>query len=181
MGVPSVIEVRKDSFRDADGDTLTFSTRQVNGQTLPAWINVTETTELVRYSLSPNAASSGVLALRLTATDTDGRAVSSRFSLEVLPSLIVDQLNHVVDFTEDTTKDLPTLTLSTPSSTVTVEMTLSEAEAGVLTTPTSGSATATYNSARGVWSVTGSPRVLPLYNVGYIAAGTPKSLTFSQN
>ncbi len=24
-------------------------------------------------------------------------------------------------------------------------------------------------------------RVLPLYNVGYIAAGTPKSLTFSQN
>ncbi len=23
--------------------------------------------------------------------------------------------------------------------------------------------------------------VLPLYNVGYIAAGTPKSLTFSQN
>ncbi len=27
----------------------------------------------------------------------------------------------------------------------------------------------------------GSDRVLPLYNVGYIAAGTPKSLTFSQN
>ncbi len=24
-------------------------------------------------------------------------------------------------------------------------------------------------------------RVLPLYNVGYITAGTPKSLTFSQN
>ncbi len=29
--------------------------------------------------------------------------------------------------------------------------------------------------------IEGLPRVLPLYNVGYITAGTPKSLTFSQN
>ncbi len=30
-------------------------------------------------------------------------------------------------------------------------------------------------------SIRAAEGVLPLYNVGYIAAGTPKSLTFSQN
>ncbi len=142
-----------DSFKDVD-DVLTYTAQLKDGSALPAWLKFDSATRT--FSGTPTRDDLGGLAVKVTATDGQFSA-SSAFDLLIEPSLTVDQLNYVVNFIEDTTKDLPDIIISTPASSVTVEMSLSTADAGVLTTPSSGSVTATYNSARGVWSVTGSP------------------------
>lgn len=67
-------------FEDDDlGDTLTYSAGLTDGQALPAWLVVDPATG----SFSGNPASSGVMSIRVTATDSAGASASSTFSLSV--------------------------------------------------------------------------------------------------
>lgn len=80
-----------DSFRDVDGDALTFSITMQDGSTVPTGIRIDETTGTVSVDASglvnPDTASQ-TYNLVVTATDTDGLTISSPTQLVVANNLI---------------------------------------------------------------------------------------------
>jgi len=70
------------TFADSDpGDTLTFTATLANGAPLPVWLNFNAATRT--FSGTPDVGSPGVVALRVTATDSGGLSAQSDFSLSV--------------------------------------------------------------------------------------------------
>ena len=99
---PLRVVVPADTFSDVDaGDALAFSAGLANGAALPAWLRFDVATRT--FSGTPGEDDSGVMTVRVTATDTAGASAWSDFTLTVepvndapvlarpLPSLQVDQ------------------------------------------------------------------------------------------
>lgn len=74
------ITIPDGAFADADGDLLNYS-MSLDGAPLPAWLAFDSAT--MTLSGTPGDADTGVLQLRLTATDGGGKAVSTEFALNV--------------------------------------------------------------------------------------------------
>lgn len=76
--------VPAEAFADADldsGDVLTYSATLANGDALPAWLAFDPSTRT--FSGTPADVNVGSLAVKVTATDAAGAAVSSSFTLSV--------------------------------------------------------------------------------------------------
>ncbi|MDA5193991.1 putative Ig domain-containing protein [Govanella unica] len=69
------------TFTDADGDTLTYTATLEDGSALPSWLVFNAATK--SFSGTPELAHVGGLAIKVTATDPSGAAVSDIFSLTV--------------------------------------------------------------------------------------------------
>jgi len=70
------------TFGDVDvGDTLSYSAKLANGAALPSWLAFNAATRT--FSGTPLNADVGTLALKVTATDAAGAAVSSTFNVTV--------------------------------------------------------------------------------------------------
>ena len=81
------IAVPSTAFRDADGDSLSYSASLANGAGLPSWLKFDPAT--ATFSGKPPAAWNGALALKVTATD--GRSkVSDSFIVREVPELSGD-------------------------------------------------------------------------------------------
>ncbi len=70
------------AFADVDaGDSLTYSAQLADGSSLPSWLTFDGATRT--FSGEPGASDSGVLSIRVTATDQSGASVSDDFTLTV--------------------------------------------------------------------------------------------------
>ncbi|PXF29262.1 hypothetical protein WH50_21760, partial [Pokkaliibacter plantistimulans] len=75
--------VPANTFTDVDaGDTLTLSATLADGSALPSWLSFDASTGT--FSGTPDNGDVGVIRIKVTATDTQGAAVSSDFSLTVI-------------------------------------------------------------------------------------------------
>jgi Putative Ig domain/Domain of unknown function (DUF4214)/Peptidase M10 serralysin C terminal len=80
VGKAFTLQVPATAFADVDvGDSLRFSASQVNGNALPNWLNFNSATGT--FSGTPDAANTGNLFVRVTATDNANLAVSSDFHI----------------------------------------------------------------------------------------------------
>ena len=77
------------TFADADGDTLTYTATQANGDPLPSWMGFTAATRT--FLGVPQASNLGTVALRVTADDGNGGTVSDDFVVTVTdaPTVII--------------------------------------------------------------------------------------------
>jgi len=69
------------TFHDADGDPLGYSASKADDSALPTWLSFTEGSRT--FSGTPTAADVGVLAVKVTADDSNGDSVSDTFNIEV--------------------------------------------------------------------------------------------------
>ena len=70
------------SFNDADaGDTLTYSATLSNDSALPSWISIAATTGVI--SGTPTDSDVGVLAIKVTATDSASASIDDTYTLTV--------------------------------------------------------------------------------------------------
>lgn len=82
-GQPFNFTFPANTFNDIDaGDTLTYSARLENGNTLPSWLTFNTTTR--SFSGTPTDTASGTYNLTITATDTAGATVADTFTLNVI-------------------------------------------------------------------------------------------------
>jgi hypothetical protein len=73
------------TFTDPQGERLTYTAAQANGQALPSWLNFNATTETFTGTAPSNATSS---LIKVTATDTSGLSASETFSVSIAASLV---------------------------------------------------------------------------------------------
>ncbi|TNC97038.1 MAG: Ig family protein, partial [Rhodocyclaceae bacterium] len=70
------------SFADCDpGDTLSFAATLADGTALPTWLNFDAATRT--FSGTPGTSAPGMLAVRVTATDSGGQSANANFALSV--------------------------------------------------------------------------------------------------
>ena len=79
----------EDAFSDADGDPLAYAAARGDGGALPAWLRFDASARA--FSGTPGAVDSGVLAVRVTASDGKGGSASAAFNIVVaaLPTVSV--------------------------------------------------------------------------------------------
>jgi hypothetical protein len=77
-----------DTFTDPQGETLTYSATQSNGQALPGWLTFNAATDTFTGTV-PNGAQS--LTIKVTATDTSGLSASETFAAGVKQVLTLAQ------------------------------------------------------------------------------------------
>jgi len=79
------------TFIDDDGNnTLTFGAKLTNGNPLPSWLTLDSITG--NFSGTPEV--TGILNIRVTATDTSGASASTNFKITVNPPVSIDQINR---------------------------------------------------------------------------------------
>lgn len=81
-----------DLFNDPEGDTLTYTISQTNGNPLPSWLNFNPSTN----TLAGIAPDNTHLSLKITATDTAGETVTQTFNLDSnsKPMATVESIDH---------------------------------------------------------------------------------------
>ena len=109
--------VASDSFSDANGDNLTLSATQENGDRLPAWLNFNANTGT--FSGTPAESDVGSISIKVTANDGHGGTQSDSFNLTVLPGnkapIVVNPIdNQTVTAGEDFSFPVPGDTFSDP-------------------------------------------------------------------
>jgi len=79
---PFTFAVPANTFRDVDaGDTLTYTATLADGTSLPSWLTFDAATRT--FSGTPTNNNTGLLSLRVTATDTSGALAADEFNLTV--------------------------------------------------------------------------------------------------
>ncbi len=73
------------TFTDPQGETLTYSASQANGQVLPSWLTFNAKTETFSGT-APNTVES--LSIKVTATDTSNLSVSESFAANVVAPVV---------------------------------------------------------------------------------------------
>ena len=73
--------VPDDAFGDIDEDTLAYSATKGDDTALPSWLTFTAATRT--FQGTPGAGDVGTLAVKVTATDTDGESASDGFDIVV--------------------------------------------------------------------------------------------------
>ncbi|OGT07786.1 MAG: hypothetical protein A2X78_02935 [Gammaproteobacteria bacterium GWE2_37_16] len=135
--------------------TFIYTATLADGSSLPTWLTFNPTTRT--FSGTPNAASQiGNLNLKVTATDFSSASVADTFNLNVIGTLSATNTVAPISYTEDTEYNLADIVITTPSLTVTTQLTLSNPVLGALSTATSGAVTSTYSSTTGIWQASGA-------------------------
>jgi Ca2+-binding RTX toxin-like protein len=110
--------VPTDSFADSDpGDTLTYSATLANGAALPAWLTFNAATRT--FNGTPVAASPGVLAVRVTATDSGGLSAQSDFNLAVGQHLRGTNSSDTMNYSTSTFVGVPLIDGGAGNDTIT--------------------------------------------------------------
>jgi Ca2+-binding RTX toxin-like protein len=110
--------VPTDSFTDSDpGDTLTYSSTLANGAALPAWLTFNAATRT--FNGTPVAASPGVLAVRVTATDSGGLSAQSDFNLSVGQHLRGTNSSDTMNYSTSTFVGVPLIDGGAGNDTIT--------------------------------------------------------------
>ena len=78
---PFSFKLAPGTFSDVDGDPLTYAASLSSGVALPSWLSFNAATQT--FTGTPANADTGVLAIRLTATDGAGASVFGDFNLQV--------------------------------------------------------------------------------------------------
>ena len=68
-------------FRDPDGDTLTYSATLADDSPLPSWLTFDPNT--ATFSSNPLSSNTGVVNIKVTATDTSSNSTSTNFALTI--------------------------------------------------------------------------------------------------
>ena len=99
------------TFSDADSDALTYTATKADGTALPTWLSFTASTRA--FSGTPQAADTGTVSVKVTASDGNGGSVSDEFDITVsaaadttpptLTRAVVPQngLSMVLEFSEN--------------------------------------------------------------------------------
>ncbi len=74
-----------DTFRDPDGNSLSYTAAQADGNPLPGWLNFDSNTGT--FSGQPTSSDVGNLAIEVVAIDSNGGTVSHTFELEISSAL----------------------------------------------------------------------------------------------
>ena len=82
-GIPFTFQFPEDTFDDADGDPLTYTATQGNGDDLPSWLDFPPSTRT--FSGTPMASDVGRLTVKVTASD-GSESVYDEFELAVKPT-----------------------------------------------------------------------------------------------
>ena len=90
------------TFTDPQGETLTYTATQANGQALPAWLTFNPETETFSGT-APTTAQS--VAVKVTATDTSGLSASESFTATIQPPAALKPAISVTDPTANQTWD----------------------------------------------------------------------------
>ena len=146
-----------DTFKDPDGDALTYAATLASDNPLPNWLNFNPTT--LTFSGTPNDASQiGNLSLKITATDngTPPLSASDTFTIGISKTLAVTNATQAINYTEGAPLKLSPILVNSPSTTATVQLKLSIPAAGSLNTATSGNVTSEYNNTTGIWAASGN-------------------------
>ena len=69
------------TFSDADSDTLSYTATKADGTALPTWLSFTASTRA--FSGTPQAADTGTVSVKVTASDGNGGSVSDEFDITV--------------------------------------------------------------------------------------------------
>ena len=69
------------TFSDADSDALTYTATKADGTALPTWLSFTAGTRA--FSGTPQAADTGTVSVKVTASDGNGGSVSDEFDITV--------------------------------------------------------------------------------------------------
>ena len=69
------------TFSDADSDALTYTATKADGTALPTWLSFTASTRA--FSGTPQAADTGTVSVKVTASDGNGGSVSDEFDITV--------------------------------------------------------------------------------------------------
>jgi hypothetical protein len=86
-----IFTIPDSTFMDDDGNnTLTYTATLVNGNPLPSWLTLDDSTA----TFSGTPADAQMLNIKVTATDTAGASVSTTFKLTIAESTAIDQLEE---------------------------------------------------------------------------------------
>ena len=95
------------TFSDADSDALTYTATKADGTALPTWLSFTASTRA--FSGTPQAADTGTVSVKVTASDGNGGSVSDEFDITVSAAA-------------NTAPGAPTSLLATPSGTTQINL-----------------------------------------------------------
>ena len=155
----------------------TYSATLADGSDLPSWLTFTAGAR--SFTGTPTGSATN-LAIKVTATDVNGGTATDTFTLQLTGSLTVTNAGGAISYTEDTAYNMPDIEVSTPSSTVTATLSLSDSTAGSFNTATSGGVTSSYNAATGVWEASGAKDDVNSLLAGLVfTPATDKSGAFS--
>ena len=123
-----------------------------------------DTASNIQYTGPANASGENAATITISTTDGNGGNLASNPSINLDISAVNDvpdatNLTKTVSYNDnDSTVALDDIVVSDPDNgeTIAATLTLSETSAGTLTAGTFGSATSTYTSGTGVWTVSGS-------------------------
>jgi hypothetical protein len=112
-GKPITLALPAGTFRDPQGETLTYSATLSNGQALPSWLSFNATTETFTGTASATAQSLGIV---VTATDTSGLTAIDAFSATVVgvPVLVTATPNQTWTEGDAISLALPAATFADP-------------------------------------------------------------------
>lgn len=140
------------TFREYDGDELTYTAFLESGEPLPAWLIFDAATGT--FSGTPEIHDDGTLSIAITAND--GRnSTTTLFSVEIAGKLSVTGDQQAVSYTEDTDYAFGAMEVIASSASVSVTIVLSDANAGILSA-TADTGGVSVNFSNGVWSATGA-------------------------
>jgi hypothetical protein len=152
-GAPFSIPLSEDIFEDIDPDAdITVAVTSLDTLLLPDVISFDPDTKTISGQIDTKRS----IILKITGSDGQGsNAVTHQvINFEADLSLSPDQ--ETITFQEETPLTLNPFSIeSENSSTATISLTLSNPAAGILSTPSSGPTTATYNAETGLWQAQG--------------------------
>jgi large repetitive protein len=120
------------SFSDVDvGDQLTLSATLADGSPLPAWLSFDAATQT--FSGTPLNGDVGVLAIRVTATDTSGATATQDFTVNVanVNDAPVITSSNAASFAENATGTVYTAAATDPDSGTTLTYSISGTDASL--------------------------------------------------
>ncbi|MDF2529795.1 MAG: putative Ig domain proteni [Gammaproteobacteria bacterium] len=152
VGLPFSTTISGSAFTDADGDVISYNATRPDNSTLPAWLSLNNSTR--QFTGTPPSA--GSLGVKVKAYDDYDGEVFSQFTINIAESLAAT-IPSSGAYIQNQGYSFSGFSInSEASSSVTLKLTLSDSEAGSLSTPSSGAAVSSYNAATGVWTVTGT-------------------------
>lgn len=147
--------VPSDAFKDPDtADSLSYSVQLGGGGALPGWLSFNPATRA--FTGSPTGADVGTISVDVIATDGTAQSVTDTFDIVVSNDLQALNLTTNQTFTEDVTRNLTDIVAASAQANITATLTISDVNAGALTTGTSNAVTSTYNAVTGVWQASGA-------------------------
>jgi hypothetical protein len=110
------LKLPSNTFTDPQGQTLSYTASQANGQALPSWLTFNAATETFSGTAPLTVQS---LSLQVTATDTGGLSASETFTANVLAPARTPAIRVAIPTANQSWSDSQTVNLVLPANTFT--------------------------------------------------------------